>query len=61
MEQIDGVLFRWFVGLEMDDRVWGRHGVNKDPERPLAGACPTSITSGAAIECFIHLNRWHAE
>ena len=36
MEQIDyNLLFRWFVGLEMDDRVWDASTFSKNRERLL--------------------------
>ena len=32
MEQLDyNLLFRWFVGLDMDDPDLGRHGVHQEP------------------------------
>jgi transposase len=32
MEQLDyNILFRWFVGLEMDEPVWARPGVHEEP------------------------------
>src|SRR5258708_31623223 len=37
MEEIDyNILFRWFVGLNLDDAVWGCHGVHQE-SRPFAG------------------------
>ena len=37
MEQLDyNLLFRWFVGLNMDDAVWDVDGVHEEP-RPAAG------------------------
>jgi transposase len=39
MEQLDyNLLFRWFVGLEMDDPVWNATVFTKNRERLLAGA-----------------------
>lgn len=36
MEQIDyNLLFRWFVGLEMDDRVWDASTFSKNRDRLL--------------------------
>lgn len=36
MEQIDyNLLFRWFVGLEMDDRVWDASSFSKNRDRLL--------------------------
>jgi len=38
MEQLDyNLLFRWFVGLEMDDRVWDPKAFTKNRERLLSG------------------------
>jgi len=38
MEQLDyNLLFRWFVGLEMDDRVWDATVFTKNRDRLLAG------------------------
>jgi transposase len=38
MEQLDyNLLFRWFVGLEMDDPVWDHSVFTKNRERLLAG------------------------
>src|SRR3989441_2144278 len=38
MEQLDyNLLFRWFVGLEMDDLVWDHSVFTKNRERLLAG------------------------
>ena len=39
MEQLDyNLLFRWFVGLEMDDEVWDVTVFTKNRERLIAGA-----------------------
>ena len=38
MEQLDyNLLFRWFVGLEMDDPVWEATVFSKNRERLIAG------------------------
>jgi transposase len=38
MEQLDyNLLFRWFVGLEMDDPVWDASSFSKNRERLLSG------------------------
>jgi transposase len=38
MEQLDyNLLFRWFVGLDMDDRVWDASTFSKNRERLLSG------------------------
>jgi transposase len=41
MEQLDyNLLFRWFVGLSMDDRVWDTTTFSKNRERLLSGEGP---------------------
>lgn len=38
MEQLDyNLLFRWFIGLEMDDEVWNHATFSKNRERMLGG------------------------
>ena len=38
MEQLDyNLLFRWFVGLNMDDLIWDASTFSKNRERLLAG------------------------
>lgn len=38
MEQLDyDLLFRWFVGLNMDDAIWKATGFSKDRRRLLDG------------------------
>jgi transposase len=38
MEQLDyNLLFRWFIGLEMDDEVWNHATFSKNRERMLSG------------------------
>jgi len=38
MEQLEyNLLFRWFVGLEMDDRVWDVTVFTKNRDRMLGG------------------------
>jgi transposase len=53
MEQLDyNLLFRWFVGLSMDDKVWDHSVFSKNQERfldsDLAGAFFTRIMAQAA-------------
>jgi transposase len=44
MEQLEyNLLFRWFVGLEMDDRVWDVTVFTKNRERLLAGEIAESF------------------
>jgi len=41
MEQLDyNLLFRWFVGLNMDDQVWDASTFSKNRERLLSGDVP---------------------
>ena len=49
MEQLDyNLLFRWFVGLEMDDPVWaGRHSAL--PVRLLRAVWRTTVPSSSAF------------
>lgn len=40
MEQIQyNMLFRWFVGLAMDDTVWGAHGLHQEPPTTDCAGC----------------------
>jgi transposase len=51
MEQLDyNLLFRWFVGLEMDDPIWDPTVFTKNRERLLTGdiACACGSSGGAA-------------
>ena len=48
MEEIDySVLFRWFVGLNMDEEVWDRDDVHQEPG-PAAGSRGGQGVSGAS-------------
>ena len=52
MEQLEyNLLFRWFVGLEMDDRVWDVTVFTKNRDRLLVGetaeAFPGGLGAGA--------------
>lgn len=50
MEQLDyNLLFRWFVGLNMDDRVWDPSTFSKNRERLLNGDVP-QLFLGAVVE-----------
>jgi transposase len=50
MEQIDyNMLFRWFVGLSMDDAVWDASTFSKNRERADAGRCGKEL-HGKAVE-----------
>lgn len=47
MEQLDyNILFRWFVGLNMDDRVWDPTTFTKNRERLLAGEIAEKFFEG---------------
>ena len=47
MEQLDyNLLFRWFVGLGVDDPVWDADGVHQEP-RPAAGGRDRRQVPGA--------------
>src|ERR1700712_5733203 len=56
MEQIDyNLLFRWFVGLEMDAAIWPPDGVHAQPRpasgsgcRPCLPVGPAGVTAGRA-------------
>ena len=52
MEQLDyNLLFRWFVGLSMDDAVWDADGVHEEP-RAAAGRAtsPRPSSSGSLAQ-----------
>ena len=52
MEQLDyNLLFRWFVGLDMDDAVWDVTVFTKNRERLIDGR------SGRAVACWRWWNR----
>ena len=47
MEQLDyNMLFRWFVGLNMDDAVWDPTVFTKNRERLLAGEIAGLLYAG---------------
>jgi transposase len=53
MEQLDyNLLFRWFVGLGMDDRVWSPTTFTKNRDRLLRGDI---------AQAFFEAVRWHAD
>src|ERR1700739_1017275 len=44
IEQLQyNMLFRWFVGMEMDEVVWNHAGYSKNRERLLKGESPNSF------------------
>jgi Transposase domain (DUF772)/Phage integrase, N-terminal SAM-like domain len=67
VEEIDyNILFRWFVGLNLDDEVWDSHGVHQEP-RPFArgrsgqgvsdAGCGASTRAGMGVGRALH-GRW---
>lgn len=51
MEQMDyNLLFRWFVGLEMDDRVWDVTVFTKNRERLIAGQVSQQLLESVLVE-----------
>jgi transposase len=51
MEQMDyNLLFRWFVGLEMDDPVWDVTVFTKNRERLIAGAVSQQLLEAVLVE-----------
>jgi transposase len=55
MEQMQyNLLFRWFVGLEMDDPVWDVTVFTKNRERLIAGAVSQQLLSAVLDEARAH-------
>ena len=55
MEQLDyNLLFRWFVGLEMDDAVWDVTVFTKNRERLIAGQASQQLLSAVLGEAREH-------
>jgi transposase len=55
MEQMDyNLLFRWFVGLEMDDPVWDVTVFTKNRERLIAGEVSQQLLSAVLDEAREH-------
>jgi transposase len=51
MEQLDyNLLFRWFVGLEMDEEVWDVTVFTKNRERLIAGAVSQQLLAAVLAE-----------
>src|SRR3989442_12626729 len=47
MEQLQyNLLFRWFVGMEMDEEEWNHAVFSKNRERQLTGEKPQAIVQG---------------
>jgi transposase len=55
MEQLNyNLLFRWFVGLEMEDQVWDVTVFIKNRERLIAGEVSQRLLSSVLIEARQH-------
>jgi hypothetical protein len=55
MEQLDyNLLFRWFVGLEMDDEVWDVTVFTKNRERLIAGAVSQQLLAAVLAEARLY-------
>ena len=55
MEQLQyNLLFRWFVGLEMDDAVWDKSVFTKNRERLIAGAVSQHLLDAVLVEARSH-------
>jgi transposase len=55
MEQIDyNLLFRWFVGLNPDDKVWNVTVFTKNRERMMAGEVSQQLLSAVVAEAARH-------
>jgi transposase len=55
MEQMDyNLLFRWFVGLEMDDAVWDVTVFTKNRERLIGGAVSQRLLEEVLFEARAH-------
>jgi transposase len=51
MEQLDyNLLFRWFVGLEMDDEVWDATVFTKNRERLIAGEVSQRLLAAVLVK-----------
>jgi len=55
MEQLNyNLLFRWFVGLEMDDAVWDVTVFTKNRERLIEGAVSQQLLESVLVEARAH-------
>jgi transposase len=55
MEQMNyNLLFRWFVGLEMDDAVWDVTVFTKNRERLIAGKISQKLLESVLVEARAH-------
>jgi transposase len=60
MEQVDyNLLFRWFVGLEMDEAVWNHAVFSKNRERLLNEAVAREFFAAALSRAEGHLSNEH--
>jgi len=65
MERIEfDLLFRWFVGLGVDDPVWDHSSFSKNRDRLLAGDIaakflpPCCRDHGSGGCCRVNISRW---
>jgi len=55
MEQMNyNLLFRWFVGLEMDDAIWDVTVFTKNRERLIAGSISQQLLESVLVEARAH-------
>ena len=55
IEQMNyNLLFRWFVGLEMDDAIWDVTVFTKNRERLIAGAISQQLLESVLVEARAH-------
>jgi len=55
IEQMDyNLLFRWFVGLEMDDEVWDVTVFTKNRERLISGAISQQLLDAVLVDARAH-------
>jgi transposase len=55
MEQMNyNLLFRWFVGLEMDDAIWDVTVFTKNRERLISGAISQQLLESVLVEARAH-------
>ena len=56
MEQINyNLLFRWFVGFSMDDKVWNHSVFTKNRDRLLEGDVPDPAGDGGVVEVGVRV------
>jgi len=60
MEQMDyNLLFRWFVGLSVDEPVWDPSSFSKNRDRLLAGDFAAAFLTASVLGALF--GRWHAD